>query len=179
MEFKNNEIKRRNPINRNNKFFSEKAFDFMIELGKGFLENVMNETVVLYQVDLEKTKINDIYKEAIKDDIVFKTPIEINVIYELNKAELKTYNRQQIKGYYLKTGVLNFGVYEQTLKELNCDIKRGDYIGLQVTSDHMEYFTVTDDGRKNYDNEHTMYGIAPFYRSISCAVVDYNEFNGI
>ena len=35
----------------------------------------------------------------------------------------------------------------------------------------MEYFIVADDGRINYDNKHTMWGIKPYYRSISCTVV--------
>ena len=51
------------------------------------------------------------------------------------------------------------------------DINRGDYIGLQVTPEHMEYFIVTNDGRVNYDNKHTMMGITPYYRNVECTVV--------
>ena len=103
--------------------------------------------------------------------MIFKTPIELNVIYKLDKAELKTYDTQSIKGYYQKTGNLSFSIYEKELKENDCDIHRGDYIGLQVNEEHIEYFIVTDDGRINYDNAHTMYGTKPFYRTISCSVV--------
>ena len=70
-----------------------------------------------------------------------------------------------------KLGQLDFIIYTKELEENDCDIKRGDYIGLQVTPEHMEYFIVTDDGRVNYDNEHTLWGTVPFYRSIKCAVV--------
>ena len=51
------------------------------------------------------------------------------------------------KGYYVKVGRLEFQIMEKELEENQCDIKRGDYIGLQVTPEHMEYFIVTDDGR--------------------------------
>ena len=110
------------------------------------------------------------------EDIVFKTPIELNVMYTIDKAELKTYDSKTIKGYYLKTGKLNFQILTKELEANECDIKRGDYIGIQVTPEHMEYFIVTDDGRVNYDNKHTLWGTKPYYRSISCTVVsDVNE----
>ena len=76
----------------------------------------------------------------------------------------------------MKVGKLNFAIYLKELEENNCDIKRGDYIGLQVTPEHMEYFIVADDGRVNYDNAHTLWGTVPYYRSIACtAVSDISE----
>lgn len=179
MEFNNNEIKRKNPINRNNLFFSEEDFQFEINMGKSYIEHDLNQTIILYEVDLEKTKLNNTYREANKNEISFKTPVELNVIYELDEAELLSYDKKQLKAYYLKTGKFHFGIFEKTLEEMECDIKRGDYIGLQVTPEHIEYFTVVNDGKKNYDNEHTMFGYKPYYRSIECAVIDQNEFNGI
>ena len=65
-----------------------------------------------------------------------------------------------------------------TLEENECDIKRGDYIGIQVTPEHMEFFAVVDDGRINYANNLSYYGVKPYYRRITAAPVDKNEFNG-
>ena len=39
-------------------------------------------------------------------------------------------------------------------------------------------FTVVDDGRANNDNRQTMDGTKPYYRSITCAEVNLNEFDG-
>ena len=164
-------IKRKNPINRNNFFASERQQDFQIGMSMEYINKVLNQTIVLYEVDLERTKTNDIYSEANFENLAFKTPVELNVMYVLDKAELKTYDTKMIKGYYAKTGKLRFQIMEKELEQNECDIKRGDYIGLQVTPDHMEYFIVADDGRINYDNKHTMWGIKPYYRSISCTVV--------
>ena len=77
-----------------------------------------------------------------------------------------------VKGYYVKVGQLTFSIFEKELEENGCDIKRGDYIGIQVTPEHMEFFVVTDDGRVNYDNRHTLWGTVPYYRSITCAVAN-------
>lgn len=171
MKLSTENIKRKNPINRNNFFTSQDQINFQIGMGMEYVNKILNQTVILYEIDREKTKVNDIYNEAKFKDLIFKTPVELNVMYKLEKGELKTYDTEAIKGYYVKVGKLNFTIYEKELQENDCDIKRGDYIGLQVTPEHMEYFIVADDGRVNYDNAHTMWGTVPYYRSIVCTVV--------
>lgn len=179
LQVNNEHMKKKVPIKRNNKFFSGEDFQLELEIAKEYLEQDANQTVVLYQVDLEKTQVNDIYKEAKKGAIRFKMPLEIPVIYEIQDAELKAYNAQLMKGYYAKTGRLTFSVLLSTLEEFGCDISRGDYIGIQITPQHMEYFTVTDDGRVGMTaNKFTMYGTMPYARTIEAASVDLNEFNG-
>lgn len=163
-------IKRKNPINRNNMFTSKDQVDLQIRMGMEYLRT-LNQTIVLYEVDRDATKVDDIYNEANFNDLTFKTPVELNVLYRLDKGELKTYDTQTVKGYYVKVGQLTFSIYEKELEENDCDIKRGDYIGLQVTPEHMEYFIVADDGRVNYDNAHTLWGTIPYYRSVTCTVV--------
>lgn len=176
MKLSTTDIKRKNPVNRNNLFTSPKEVGQLIMFGKEYVDKVLNQTIVLYEVDREKTKTNDIYQESDFDNIVFKTPIELNVMYHLEKPELRTYDTKSIKGYYVKLGKLTFRIYESELSENDCDIKRGDYIGLQVTPEHMEYFIVADDGRVNFDNKHTVLGTVPYYRTITCSIVgDVNE----
>jgi hypothetical protein len=178
MRYDNGENRRRNPITRNSMFMSQSDFDYEMMVGRNYVEQDMGQTIVLYEVDLEETKINDIYMDAAEGAIRFKPPVELPVVYELEDAELKQYDKTHQKGVYSKLGKLTFGVYEMTLVENECDIKRGDYIGLQVTPEKMEFFTVTDDGRINYSNKLSYYGRQPYYRKIVCAPVDKNEFNG-
>ena len=142
MKLSTTDIKRKNPINRNNFFTSQDQINFQIGIGMEYVNKIVNQTVVLYEIDL----------------------------YKIDKSELKTYDNDTIKGYYVKVGQLTFSIFEKELEENGCDIKRGDYIGIQVTPEHMEFFVVTDDGRVNYDNRHTLWGTVPYYRSITCAV---------
>lgn len=175
----NNTKNKRVPIKRNTKFFSGEDFDLELEFAKEYLEQDANQTIILYRVDLNKTKINDIYKEAQKDEIRFLSPIELPVVYEIDDAQLKAYGNKVQKGVYVQTGKLKFTVLTATLEEYNCDISRGDYIGVQIDSNHREYFTVTNDGRVgSMSNKFTLYGTKPFARQIECASVDSNEFNG-
>ena len=158
IEFNTNKTKKV-PINRNNLFYSEKDFQYEMEIGRNYLEQDVNQTIVLYEVDLTKTNLDAVYSESKSNAIVFKTPIELHVIYELSEGELASYDKSKNLGTYVKSGKLTFGVYQFTLDELGADIKNGDYVGVQVTPTHMEFYTVVNDGRNNYDNAHTVFGI--------------------
>lgn len=175
LEFMN----RKNPINRNNMFFSEADFDLEMEIARDYLEGDMNQTVILFEVDLNKTNTNDIYHEASKKNIRFKSPVELTVRYEISDAQMRSYDKANNKGVYAKPGVLEFTVLNATLEEVDRDIKRGDYIGVQVTPEEMIYFCVYDDGKvASYANSNTLYGIKPFYRKVKCNYVDPAEFEG-
>ena len=151
----------------------------VIDLEKEYLETDMNQTIILFEVELSKTNINDIYHEANKKNIRFKTPIELTVKYEITQAEMRSYDKNNNKGLYSKPGILDFTILNSTLEEAKRDIKRGDYIGVQITPEEMIYFTVFDDGKvASYSNSNTLYGVKPFYRQIKCNYVDPSEFEG-
>lgn len=172
-------MNRRNPINRNQMFFSKSDFEMEVELARDYLEQDMNQTIVLFEVDLSKTNTNDIYHEASKKNIRFKPPVELTVRYEITDAEMRSYDKTSNKGLYSKPGVLNFTVLNATLEEVGRDIKRGDYIGVQITPEEMIYYTVFDDGKvASYANSNTLYGVKPFYRQVKCNYIDPAEFEG-
>lgn len=177
--FDNTNIRRKNPIKRNSKFFSSEDFSLEMEFAREYMEQDANQTIILYQVDYEKTKVNDVYNEADKSNIRFKTPVELTVIYDLEDAETKAYRENMSKGIYVKPGKLTFSVLLSELEEVGCDIARGDYIGIQITPEYMIYFTVADDGKMAMtSNKNTLYGTQPYYRTIRCNYIDTNEFNG-
>ncbi len=179
LEFNQSKSTNKVPVTRNNKFFGMEDFDLEIGFATEYLEQDANQEIILYQVDLEKTKVNDTYNEATKDAIRFKTPVVLPVIYEIVDAETKSYNNKIQTGYYAKTGKLTFSVLLSILEENHCDISRGDYIGIQIDTEHREYFTVVDDGRVNMtSNKFTLYGTKPYARTIIAASVDAGEFNG-
>ena len=170
---------RKNPINRNKMFFSKEDFNLEMEIAREYMEHDMNQTVVLFEIDLSKTNTDDIYHEANKRNIRFKPPVELTVRYEISDSEMRSYDKNTNKGMYAKPGVLSFTVLNDTLEEVNRDIKRGDYIGVQITPEEMIYFSVFDDGKiASYSNSNTLYGIKPFFRNVKCNYVDPAEFEG-
>jgi hypothetical protein len=169
---------RKIPINRVNKFFSGEDYRIDIEMGREGIEGDNNFTVVLYKVDRENTSSDDVYGEAGMDEIRYHPPVELIVLPTFEEAENKTYN-QNGSLRYLETGNLSFAIYSAQLEELQTDIDVGDYIGYAVNPTEMIYFNVGNDGRKNWDNKHTILGFKGAYRTVVCSPVDENEFRGV
>jgi hypothetical protein len=167
------------PITRNNKFFGHEDFRLEVEMGREAIEGDGNFVVILYRVDREMTESDDLYGEASKDGIAYFPPLELRVIPIMRTPENKTYNRSAGTLRYLEDGQLTFGIYDDQLQELDTDISYGDYIGYPVTETDIRYFSVVNDGRKNYDNAHTIMGYKGAFRTVLCAPVDPNEFRGL
>lgn len=166
------------PITRINKFFSEEDFNLEISMGRESLEGDGNFTVILYRVDRENTESDSLYGEASKDGIRFFPPIELKVIPLFEEAENKSYNPNGGLRY-IQDGSLKFGIYDAQLTELKTSISYGDYIGYPVTETEIRYFSVVNDGVKNYDNRHTIMGYKGAYRTVKCSPIDSSEFRGV
>ena len=170
---------RKIPINRINKFFSNEDFNLDISMGREAIEGDGNFVVILYRVDRENTSSDDLYGEATKDSIKFFPPVELKVAPILEEAENKVYNSGSGGLRYLQDGNLSFGIYESQLAELDVQLSYGDYVGYAVSETEVRYFSVTNDGVKNYDNKHTIMGYKGAYRTVKCAPVDEQEFRGL
>ena len=170
------ENKKVTPITRINKWFSGEDYKLEVELGREAIEGDGNFTVILYRVDREMTESDSLYGETSKDGIRFFAPVELKVIPIMAEAENKSYNKDGGLRY-IADGQLSFGIYDAQLSELKTSISYGDYIGYPVTETEIRYFSVVNDGVKNYDNKHTIMGYKGAFRTILCATVDANEFS--
>jgi hypothetical protein len=166
------------PITRINKFFSEEDFNLEISMGREAIEGDGNFTVILYRVNRDMSEFDSLYGEASKDGIRFYPPVELKVIPIMAAPENKTYNKNGGLRY-LQDGNLTFGIYDSQLSELDTTLSYGDYIGYPVTETEIRYFSVVNDGVKNYDNKHTIMGYKGAFRTVECATVDANEFRGL
>jgi hypothetical protein len=166
------------PITRINKFFSEEDFNLEVSFGREAIEGDGNFTIILYRVDRETSSSDNLYGEAPKDGIKYFFPVELKVVPILDEAENKNYNGNGTLRY-LQDGQFTFGIYDAQLKSLNVDISYGDYIGYPVTETEIRYFSVVNDGVKNYDNKHTIMGYKGAFRTIVCAPIDSSEFRGV
>ena len=166
------------PVTRINKFFSEEDFMLEVDMGREAIEGDGNFTVILYKVDVNMTEYDKLYGEGSKDGIRFFPPVELKVVPIMAEPENKSYNSNG-SARYLQDGQLTFGIYDAQLTELSTDISYGDYIGYPVTETDIRYFSVSNDGKKNYDNKHTIMGYKGAFRTVLCAAVDASEFRGV
>ena len=148
-------------------------------MGREAIEDDGNFTIILYRVDRTLTSSDDVYGESTMDGIRFLPPIELKVIPILNEAENKAYNSGAGSLRYLQDGQLTFGIYDAQLAEMDVEMSFGDYIGYAVTETEVRYFSIVNDGKKNYDNKHTILGYKGAFRTVLCAPIDYNEFRGV
>jgi hypothetical protein len=175
-EMKNTKI---TPVTRINKFFSSEDFELEISMGREALEGDGNFTAILYKVDRDMTESDSVYNEGTKDGIRFFPPIEIKIIPILGEPENKSYTPTNGSARYLQDGPFTFSIYSAQLEELETDIDFGDYIGYAVNETDIRYYSVSNDGKKNFDNKHTIMGYKGAFRTILCAPVDASEFRGV
>lgn len=166
-----------NPITRNNKFYSEEDFQYELDLIEEYLEEDLNQVVIVYEVDRKKTNVNSIYKEATQN-IRFKPPKELPCMYEIQDSALKSFDNVSNNAVYAVSGNLTIHVPVFMFEKYKCDIKRGDYIGVQIDTNRMFYFSVTDDGKVNTSNKNYIGSYKTAWRVIQAAPVTENEFNG-
>jgi hypothetical protein len=168
---------RKIPITRLEKFFGAEDFDLDIAMGREWLEGDMNFRLVLYRVDRQKTKTDDVYGETVEDGIKFHPPVEFKGYVQVEQPENQDYGQSRMS--QMEPGNLKVGVYQETLDELGIEIEYGDYIGYYETESRVRYYSVVNDGRVVSDNRHTYGGYKPFYRSIVASPVNDNEFRGL
>lgn len=171
----NGESVRRVPINRNSLFYDKESFDVERDIGKSYIEQDMGQTIVLYRVNVQETPSDAVYGETDANSIEYLPPIEVPCVFKIEAPELKSYDKSKQLGTYNKIGKLTFSYYAETIEELGIEIKKGDYVGIQVTPEKM-VFWVINNINPNYDNAHTLWGTTVLYYTATCSAVDASEF---
>jgi len=168
--------KKRLPINRMGKFYDGLDFGLENEMAREFIEGDLNFTVILFRIDRIKSQTDDVYGESDVEEIKFHPPVELKVRPVLEESQNKSYSEGY--GRYEDYGNLVFTIFEDQLTELGIDISYGDYIGYPDKEDNIKYFTVSNNGKINSDNQKTRVGYRSYYRKITCVTADEDEFNG-
>jgi len=166
------------PIVRNNLFYSDEDFDFETDMVMGYMEEDLNQTVIVYEVDRDKTDLSTVYQET-TGNIRFKAPKEVPCMFEISDSELKSYDSSNANGAYTVGGNLTVYILTKVFEKYKFDIKRGDYLGVQIDTNRIVYYSVTNDGKLNTSNKLYVGAHKTAYRIITASVVDENEFNGI
>jgi len=165
------------PITRLGKFFGGEDYNLDIDMGMQWLIGDMNFKIVLYRIDRQKTKTDNVYGEVLEDGIQFMAPIELNGMVQISAPTNKLLGNSKIKQD--EPGNMKFSIYQKTLDEMQVNILMGDYIGYQETEDRMRYYSVIDDGLVVSDNRHSYGGYKSFYRTITATYVSENEFRAL
>lgn len=161
-------------------FFGTKEREFFTNAGREITEGILQESFLLYRIDLEKTR-TDFYGQSKKK--VWLPEIEIfgRINVEVKDPEY------HVKGAIEKKGMGNFTahIYLNHLEELGlitkqqntntivCGIKMGHFIGYKG-----QFYKIIDDGYSQISNEFSWGGDRRFFISIKGVEVDEDVFKG-
>ena len=163
------------PITRNDKFFSQEDYEYECGLIEEFIEEDLNQAIIVYEIDRNKTNVNSVYKESTQP-VRYKLPKELPCMFEIKESQTKSYDGTTNNGVYSISGNLIAYIPVFMFEKYNCDIKRGDYIGVQIDTERMAYFVVTNDGKINTANTHYVGAYKTTWRTIEATPTV--EFDG-
>jgi hypothetical protein len=160
-----------------NLFIGEEDIAFYTEVGREVTEHFLQESFLLYRVDLQKISPN-LYGESKKKP--FRPPVEVFGRLDIESVPVS----YQVPGGIMKRGQgsMTAHVYLEHLTELGLlirrdgqhvrlDLKVGDYIMFKG-----QYFEIKDDGFSQLNNEFAYVGDRRFYVTIKAVEVDEDRF---
>jgi len=161
-----------------NIFFGEKEAIFFHQAGREITEEILQESFLLFRIDLKKTETHKLYGEAIQK----RWLPEIEIFGRINvEVEDPTF---QVKGGISKKGLGKFTahIYVEHLEELGLISRKSDneiISGIRM-GDFLEfkgqYYKIIDDGHSQISNKHSWAGDRKFYISIKGVEVDEGVF---
>ncbi len=161
----------RNPVDleetRYGLFMNNNSFDLDIMYGREYLEKDIRHTVMLHRVDLIKTKSHDLYGQSKPSDMVFRTPVELVVMINVEASAQKYYG--DTPGVARDdSGNMIFGVYLKELEEKGVDISRGDIIEYNMSGYKNRYYEVEDANNVTDTTNLTIAGFKSYWRKVLC-----------
>jgi len=159
-------------------FFGDKEASFFQTVGREISEKVLQESFLLYKIDLKKTKVHGLYGESKVKRWLPEIEIFARIDVEVTDPTL------HVKGGLVKKGMGKFTahIYIDHLEELGLitrksdneiisDIKIGDYVAFKG-----QYYEIVDDGYSQISNKYSWAGDRRFYITIKGIEVDEDVF---
>jgi len=161
-------------------FFGEAEARFFDQVGKELTNNILQESFILYRVDLKKTRTHALYGEA----IVKETLQPIEVFGRINvEVESPTYRTPkgvtkkgmgEFKASMYLSHLEELGLLERDGNDLNIYIKQGDFL-----SHKGQFYEVWDDGYSQISNQFSYAGDRRAFLTIKAFEIDRDVFNGV
>jgi len=159
-------------------FFGEKEADFFSKVGREVTEDILQESFLLYRIDLQKTNTHVLYGESKKKVWLPEIQIFGRINVEVTEPTYQAKKSIVKKGF----GLITAHVYISQLEELNLvqkkgnseyitGIKMGDFIAFKG-----QYYKITDDGYSQISNEYAWAGDRKFFITLKGTEVDEDIF---
>lgn len=176
--------KRPNEANENlskkkgiNLFFGEAEARFLDQVGKELTVDILQESFILYRVDLKKTRSHKLYGESKKK--AWKEEVEVfgRINVEVNEPSKRNTAGPYKKAFGNLTAAVHIshleevGLVEKEGGDITVDIHPGDFIAHKG-----QFYEIYDDGFAQISNQHSYAGDRRFSLTIKAKEVDGDVF---
>lgn len=161
-------------------FFGDKERAFFSQVGREITEEILQESFMLYRIDLKRTETHSLYGQAKSYQKVWKPEVKIFGRIDVESVEPE----YMADGGLVKKGFGKFTahIYMDQLEELGLvkyeqnqltvfDLNNGDFVGFKD-----EYYKIINNGYAQISNEFSWGGDRRFYITISGIEVDEDIF---
>jgi hypothetical protein len=152
-------------------FMTNNSYNLDIAYGRNYLNSDIVHEIVVYKINVNKSKSHNLYKQTKAQNKVFFPPIKIKVMINIEESEQKFYGENEGGIVRDDTGNLIFGVYLKELEENNLDIQRGDYIGYNLSGEKMRFYEVENANNVIDDTSKTLGGFTAYWKKITAVPI--------
>ena len=121
-------------------FMSDNSFDLDVMYGREYLKTDSPFYVTYYKINSIKSRVDDLYGEAKPEDKKFFSPIKLNVMIDIEDGDIKFLSDTGIGRE--DVGNLQFGIFEEELKQKKLEIILGDYISYNISGQRERFFEI-------------------------------------
>ena len=146
---------------------TQNSFDLQIMYGRNYLQTYNCQEVIIHKINVNQTKVHNLYGQAKTKDKKFKSPVRISVM--VNVAEGKQEYYGQGSGGITRddTGIISFGVYLKELEEKKLEIDRGDVIEYNISGEKKRYYEVESANNVTDTTSKTIGGFKSYWKKIT------------
>lgn len=161
-------------------FFGDKERAFFSSAGREMSETILQESMMLYRMDLKRTQTHSLYGEAKAFQKVWKP--ELRILGRINVESIDPVFAAE--GGLVKKGFgqLTSHIYMEHLEELGIvkyeqnqivvfDLNDGDFIGFKD-----QYYKIVNNGHAQISNEFSWGGDRRYFITITAVEVDEDVF---
>ncbi len=148
-------------------FFGEKERKLFDNLGREIVNDILQESFILYRIDYNTTKTHKVYGEAKQKN--YETPVEI-----YGRISVETDSPSFLaQGGLIKEGLGKFTahVYLSHLEELGVTLRMGDFVYYKTN-----YYKIIDNGASNIGNKYAWGSDKFFYVTIKGVEINSDVF---
>lgn len=158
---KNNDLEN----NRYGKFYSENSYNLDIMYGREYFKSDINHEIILYKINIIKSKVDDLYGQTSTKNKTYLPPIHIRGLVVIGDVDLSYYGNENSL-MREDVGNLAFTTYIDELKELNVDFDRGDIIEYNTDSNRRRFYEVVNANKVIDSTSKSRGSFKPFQKTI-------------